>query len=432
MVVACFMIACGGEEQASGSAEQQGATDDRESGTRRLKEEGKPVESKPAEIPELVTDDLVRTKGGHALLLLPELNEGWSLVHKQSGGMRGIQLFRGTPSSFTGFITVLFLPVSPSGQTAEAAHEQFTNMMKGGMPGMSSSGEPKPFQGAGSLANTWSGTASSGVEERVWLGVVADGPASVGVMVRSAAQVMDSELMPMAKQLLDNLKVGSKVPHLPDRNPSVRLSGVWEYKSGLRIDWLIFDPRGYANSGPPADPTWLDLDVCLALGRRVRTYEVVNGEIVLEPYPADPNASTWRWKFEQKDKSLFIADQDHRRIDQAPVTISPGTWEYYESSSGGGSFSADRAVYEFAADGTYTYSGGFTFMHDQMAPDDPITPEWSVSGYAGNEPAKGKWRVDGHNLILSDGKRQVARLLYASQHSEKIIYIAGQRFVKMK
>ena len=55
-----------------------------------------------------------------------------------------------------------------------------------------------------------------------------------------------------------------------------------------------------------------------------------------------------------------------------------------------------------------------------------------MSGYAGEAPASGRWKVEDHTLVLSDGNHSTARTLYASQHSDQIIYIEGMRFVKMK
>jgi hypothetical protein len=183
---------------------------------------------------------------------------------------------------------------------------------------------------------------------------------------------------------------------------------------------------------PPEDPSWLDVDVCFAIRRSLRTYRIEGSEIVFEPYPADPSKTTYRWKFAQTGESLEISGMDYRRVDQAAVALTAGTYEYYESSNAGGSFSSEKLVYELAADGTYTYSGGFKFIHNEASLAAPGETEWSASGFAGQVPDSGKWRLDGHSLILDDGHRKSYRSIYASQHSAKIVYIDGVRFVKMK
>jgi hypothetical protein len=217
----------------------------------------------------------------------------------------------------------------------------------------------------------------------------------------------------------------------------VKLSGVWEHLQGLRLEWINFDPRGYSHFGSPSDPTWLDFDVALAVDRGLRRYRVEGSELVLEPFPPDPNRETNRWKFERKGDALIIAEQEYRRIDEAPVTLTPGSWEYYDSSSTGGGYGSsgiavDESTYLINADGTYEYSGGFSFTHTEMDVGNPGTIDWSSAGYAANAPAKGKWKVDGHQLILDDGKHEAVRTIYASKHSDQVVYIGGLKFVKMK
>lgn len=218
------------------------------------------------------------------------------------------------------------------------------------------------------------------------------------------------------------------MPTLPDSKPSVKLEGVWEHLEGLTLDWLSFDPRGYAHFGSPSDPSWLDFDVGLALGHSLYRYSIEGGTtLVLEPVPADPDRVTRRWTFERKRDSLIIEGQDYRRIDAAPVELAPGSWEYYDSSSSsGGSYGSygiavDEAAYVIAADGTYTYSGGFSFSHTEMDAGSPGAIDWSSAGYAGNAPAKGKWKVEGHQLILDDGTHEATRTIFASKHSDQVV-----------
>jgi hypothetical protein len=403
------------------------------------RDEGSSASAKPtsADRPEIITDKVFRPAGGHALLLLEDLPEGWSRVHLRRGGISGMQVFRGTPTDFTGFITLMVFPPIDPAPTKEKMLEQFRSMMASGTPHLVASGAPVPFEGG--LATTLAGTSETGVSEKAWLGVVVEGNAAVGIMVRCEVTLFDTQLMPMKDTLLKGLRVGKNVPKLPDTNPSVKLEGVWEHLQGLRLAWMVFDPRGYAHLGSPDDPTWLDFDVHLALGRSLYRYDIEGGNtMVLERIPADPEQTPLRWKFERQDDSLFIADQDHRRIDEAPITLTPGSWEYYDSTDTGNAYTGsygiavDESTYRFNADGTYEYSGASSYMHTAMDVGSPGMIDWSAAGYAANAPAKGKWKVEGHQLILDDGKTKAVRTIYASKHSAKVVYIGGLKYVKMK
>ena len=393
-----------------------------------------PPASKPsAAKPEIVSDEVFRPPVGDALVLLPELPEGWSLVHVRRSGIGGIQLFRGTRTNFTGFITLVFFPPITPAPSEAAMLEQFGALMGAGNPHLVATGTPAAFQDPPGLAFTLGGTAESGVVERAWTGVVVDGSAVVGVYVRGETSVFDSELMPMAKTLRAGLRVGKAVPTLPETKPSVALEGVWEHLDGLDLEWISFDPRGYAHTNSPSDPTWLDFDISLALGRGLYHYAIAGDTLVLEPTPADPERVTRRWKFERKPDSIVIEGDDYRRIDGAPVTLAPGSWEYYDStSSGSAGIAVDEAAYVIAADGTYTHSGGFSFTHTEMDANNPAAIDWSATGYIANPPAKGKWTITGNQLILDDGQTKALRTIYPSKHSTQFVYIGGQKFGKMK
>lgn len=427
--VALASIACSGdagEGASAGSGSKPGEARERD-------QPSEPASaSKPSERVEIITDEVFRPAKTDALLVLPRegMPEGWTTTYLHKAGISGVQMFRGTPSDFTGFITIMFFPPIEPAPSAAKMLEQFESMMSGGMPHLAPQGEPAPFE-PGGLARTRAGTSESGVAERAWLGVIVEGSAAVGVLVRGAEQVFEPQLQAMAKQLLAGLRVGKAVPHLPDREPSLALAGVWECLAGLRVDWVLFDPRGYAVFAPPEDPSWLDLDVDLALGRSVYAYRVEGDEIVFEPTPPDPDRVVRRWKFARKGEAIVLDGDEYRRIDEAPVELRPGSWEYYYSSNVGG-FSSDEAAYAIAADGTYTYTSSFSYAMNQPDLDRPGELEWSAAGYASQQPSKGRFSIVGHELRLDDGKTKALRSIYRSKHSDEVVYIAGQKFVKMK
>jgi hypothetical protein len=276
------------------------------------------------------------------------------------------------------------------------------------------------------------------VAERAYLAVVVQDDQAINLLVRSQAGLFDSELLPMAKQLLAGLRLGSKVPRLGDKSPSERISGVWEHLQGLSTDWLIFDPRGYAHFGSPSDPAVLDFDICYALGQQLYKYQIANGQIVLERVPPDPDY-TRRWSFSHKDDALVIEDEEYRRVDTLKFVLAPGTYEAYTAYDTGNAYTGSTGIavdehqYVFAADGTYTYTGGFSYMHTEMDGANPGTIDWTSSAYAAPEPGKGNWKVDGNTLVLDDGKVVAKRTLFPTLHTPgKVIYINGRMFVHKK
>jgi hypothetical protein len=427
LLAASLLIGCGQDSASSSSDAKPGKS----AGSSKSDDK----KSKPDEVPTIVSDEVVRLAGGRALLRLPELPSGWTIVHKQNPMLSGVQLFRGSPKDFSAFVTLVFTPSKP-GRTPEAVHAEFAESL--GLAPMVAGGPAVSFEVAGGLANSWSSTNEHGVE-RGWVAVVVQDNEAVTVFARSYAALFDAEVMPLAKNLLSGLRLGSKVPRLGDNKPSERLEGVWEYKRGLETDWLSFDPRGYAHQGSPDDPSRLDFDIRYALGKQLFKYDIQNGEIVLEPFPPDPNDVVRRWSFARKGDALLIAAQEHRRVDDAKVDLQPGTWEFYQSFDTGNAFTGstgiavDEATYVFAADGTYTYSGGFSYMHTEMDVGNPGEIDWTGSGYAAPEPAKGRWKLEGNTLVLDDGKVVAKRTVFPSKHAPgQLVYINGRMYVKKK
>jgi hypothetical protein len=419
-----------------GGCNKDSASSDESSDSNGQSKSKSGVTSKPAQAPAIITDEVVRLAGGRAILPLPELPDGWTIVHKQSSRLTGVQLFRGTPTDFSAFVTLAFS--SPArNRTPETLHAEFAESL--GLPPLVAGGPAAPFEIEGGLANQWSGTNQYGVAERGWVAVVVQDAEAVTVFARSQAGIFDGEVLPLAKNLLAGLRLGSKVPRLGDNKPSERLEGVWEYKSGLEADWITFDPRGYAHLGSPDDPTQLDFDILYALGKRLFKYQITNGEIVLERFPPDPEDVVRRWKFAHEGDALLVAGQEHRRVDDAKLELSPGKYEAYTSYDMGNAYTGstgiavDDLIYVFAADGTYTYTGGFSYMHTELEVGHPANVDWTASGYAAPEPAKGKWKLEGNMLVLDDGKVVAKRMVFPSKHSSGgIIYIAGRMFVKKK
>jgi hypothetical protein len=397
--------------------------------------ESKPAEPKPPELSEIFTNQVFRAKDGRALLRLPELPDGWELVHQSRGKVSGVMLFRGTKTDFTGFISVVVMAPLPSAQSAVDVLPQFTKMMRSGMEHLTASGDPQPFTQPAGLSSSLAGTSSTGVSEKAWLGVVVDGSNAVGVLVRAEASMFDAQLMPMAKTLLAGLSVGSKVPRLPENNPGTRLEGIWEHVSGLRVDWLIFDPRGWASFASPDDPTWTDLDLSFALQRTLWRYRVEADTLILDRVPQDDYPQR-RWSLVREGDSLLIDEDKYQRIDGVPVKIAAGTWEYYNAIDTGNAYmgttgiATDESTFLFNADGTYAFNSEFSYTHNEVTAG---TPQWSAGGYAASAPAQGRWRIDGHSLILDDGKATAVRTVYASKHSpDQVVYIEGSKYVKMK
>src|SRR5262249_43491625 len=159
-------------------------------------------------------------------------------VHKQSPMLTGVQLYRGDPKNFTGFVTLVFAS-SEKDRKPEAFHTKFAESL--GLAPLVASGPAAKFEIEGGLANMWSGTNQYGVAERGWVVVVVQESEAVQVFARGADSIFDAEVLPMAKNLLAGLRLGSKVPKLADNNPSERLEGVWEDKHGLDTDWIAFD-----------------------------------------------------------------------------------------------------------------------------------------------------------------------------------------------
>jgi hypothetical protein len=390
--------------------------------------------SKPAEVPAIVTDEVVRLANARAFVRLPELPSGWTIVHKQNPMQTGMQLFRGTPKDFSAFVTLAFSPSAP-GRTPETLHAEFAESL--GLAPLVASGPAAKFEIEGGFANSWSGTNQYGVAERGWVAVIVQDNEAVSVFARGQAGIFDGEVLPLAKNLLSGLRLGSKVPRLGDNKPSERLEGVWEYKSGLETDWMVFDPRGYAHLGSPDDPSELDFDVLYGLGKRLFKYQIANGEIVLERFPPDPEDVVRRWKFARQGDALIVAGQEHRRVDDVKLELKPGTYEAYTSYDMGNAYTGstgiavDESIFVFAPDGTYTYTGGFSYTHTEMDVGSPGDIDWTASGYAAPEPAKGKWKLDGNMLVLDDGKVVAKRMVFPSKHSPgKILYIEGRMFVK--
>lgn len=425
----CFLagaLLLGGCEKDSGSSDDEPGEHGNSSKSKS--------KSKAAEAPVIITDEVVRLAGARAIMRLPELPDGWTIVHKQNPMQTGMQLFRGTPKDFSAFVTVAFSP-SARDRKPETLHAEFAESL--GLAPLVASGPATKFEIEGGLANEWSGTNQYGVAERGWVAVIVQDTEAVSVFARSQAGIFDGEVLPLAKNLLAGLRLGSKVPRLGDNKPSERLEGVWEYKHGLETDWMVFDPRGYAHLGSPDDPSELDFDVLYALGERIFKYQIANGEIVLERFPPDPEATVLRWKFAHQGDALLVAEQEHRRVDDMKLELKPGTYEAYESYDMGNAYTGstgiavDDRIYVFAPDGTYTYTGGFSYMHTEMDVGNPGNIDWTASGYAAPEPAKGKWKLDGNMLVLDDGKVVAKRTVFPSKHSPgKILYIAGRMFVK--
>ncbi len=423
---AALLIGCG---QDSSSSSGDKPSKDTHSG----RSDGK---SKSDEVPTIVTDEVVRLSGGRAILRLPELPEGWMIIHKQSPMLTGVQLYRGSPKNFTAFVTLAFAS-SDKDRKPEPFHTKFAESL--GLPPLVASGPAAKFEIEGGLANTWSGTNQYGVAERGWVAVIVHESEAVSVFARGSDANFDAEVMPLAKNLLSGLRLGSQVPKLADNKPSERLEGVWEYKRGLNTDWMAFDPRGYVHMSAPDDPAALDFDIRHALGQRLYKYQIAGGKIVLERFPPDPEDVVRNWSFAHQGDALLIEDQEHRRVDNAKVELKPGTWEFYQSFDTGNAFTGstgiaiDEATYVFSADGSYTYSGGFSYTHTEMDVGNPGEIDWTGSGYAAPEPAKGKWKLEGNTLVLDDGKVVAKRTVFPSKHSPgEIVYISGRMFVKMK
>jgi hypothetical protein len=392
--------------------------------------------AKSAEVPAIVTDEVVRLADARAIIALPELPDGWTIIHKQNPMMTGMQLFRGTPKDFSAFVTVVF-PTSKPGRTPEALHAEFVESLR--LAPLVAGGPAASFEIPGGLANSWSSPSGAAVAERGWAAVIVQDNEAVTVFARSQAGIFDNEVLPLAKRLLTGLRLGSKVPRLGDNKPSERLEGVWEYKSGLETEWMIFDPRGYAYLGSPDDPSELDFDVLYALGKRLFKYQIANGEIVLERFPPDAEDVVRRWKFAHQGDALLVAGQEYRRVDDAKVELPPGKWEAYQSYDMGNAYTGstgiavDDRIYAFAPDGTYTYTGGFSYMHAEMDVGNPGNIDWSASGYAAPEPAKGKWKIEGNMLVLDDGKVVAKRMVFPSAHSPgRAVYIGGVMFLLKK
>jgi hypothetical protein len=420
----------------TGCGEHSASSDDKPSEAAGSGSSKSSVEAKPSEVPAIVTDEVVRLAGARAILSLPELPEGWTIVHKQNPMMTGMQLFRGTPKDFSAFVTLVF-PSSKPGRTAEALHAEFAESLR--LAPLVAGGPVASFEIPGGLASSWSSTPEAAVAERGWVAVVVQDNEAVTVFARSQAGIFDAEVLPLAKSLLTGLRLGSKVPRLGDNKPSERLEGVWEYKQGLETKWMSFDPRGYVHLDPPEDPSNLDFDVHYALGKRLFKYQISNGEIVLDAFPPEAEDVVRRWKFAHQGDALLIAGQEHRRVDDAKVELPPGKWEAYESYDMGNAYTGstgiavDERIYVFAPDGTFTYTGGFSYMHTEMEVGSPGNIDWTASGHTAPEPAKGKWKIEGSTLVLDDGKVVAKRMVFASKHSPgRAVYIGGQMFLLKK
>src|SRR4051812_12542765 len=57
------------------------------------------------EMRELFTATFYRSPKGTAIARLPKLDEGWTVVPNQSGDLRVIQIFLGTPKAYQGNLT---------------------------------------------------------------------------------------------------------------------------------------------------------------------------------------------------------------------------------------------------------------------------------------------------------------------------------------
>lgn len=399
------------------------------------KKSGKSEQSaKPDEAPLIVTDEVVRLAGGRVILLLPELPSGWTIVHKHNAMLSGVQLFRGTPKDFTAFVTLVFAPSARNRDVAKF-HAEHAESLR--LAPLVASAAPAPIDISGGLANEWTGTNEYGVAERAWVAVVVQETEAVSMLARSSSQLYDPEVLPLAKTLLANLRLASNVPRLSDNKPSERLDGIWEYKRGLQTDWMTFDPRGYAHMGSPDDPASIDFDVRLALGQSVYKYQIAGGKLVLERFPPNPDDVVRNWAFAHQGDALSISEQEYRRVDDAKVDLQPGKWEFYASYDTGNAFTGstgiavDESIYVLAADGTYTYTGGFSYSHTELDVGNPGEIDWTAAGYAAPEPAKGKWKLDGNTLVLDDGKVVAKRTVFPSKHAPgKIAYISGRMFVK--
>ncbi len=374
---------------------------------------------------ELRIEGFYRSPGGTMIVLLPKALR--AIPHKvhAENDTRLLELRVPSPN-----VMVFIIASAPATATFDA---QFAELAK-------------TAQLTGAVERRDLGDLPGGKGTRLALGPGPNGLAAVGVQLTDGSDRAGFVAVgdpARASKLIDELvagaRVGSKVPRLVDRKPSVPLDGL--YMSAVRAftlgtvleheaDWAMFDRRGYHHTRAPIDEASLDMEAMVQWAslekQDVYTYDLAGDTLTLTPIT--PGGKPFKQTLKvDGDKISFVREisdpdtDDTRRVSapywRAEGTVPDGTKldRAYTNRSGyatGQQTYSERQTFAFTAAGEVSFETGETIIADTTGPSGTITGNaagvWNDRSFQGTyQIAGGRLRIetrDGRSLRLPIAK----------------------------
>ena len=140
-----------------------------------------------------------------------------------------------------------------------------------------------------------------------------------------------------ADTLLQNIRVGDRIPVLPDRGLEESLHGVWEGPYEIRSDgsrtmkWLIFNRKGYYREHFPLSELETDMEArYIWNGEKPREYYIKKGKLVL----SSGGEKRIYWYKKIDERRILIDDDLYERADGLlDRKITDGCYRLVENTS---------------------------------------------------------------------------------------------------
>ena len=392
----------------------------------------------------IVEDGFFRTAQGDLTLTFPKLSSDWVIRRGDLGDLEGV-----LASKAGVLVHVVASTPSSSPAKLDAVHDDVRTRLQQAHPDVTGWTESRArvdgaAKGQG-LASFYT-ARRGGAEVNGTLLVVPAGSRSVAALFVGTAD-RGQDWQEVVVPALQSIRVGAKVPQLPQHDPKQALSGIYQGPSDF-LDtgsvvhaWWIFDPRGYAFRGPPSGVLALDLEARYQAGRTdLLTYEISGAELIVSPIgkPGERQSS----RFEAKGDTLKIDGTTFTRADgRTDDHAFAGKYvhEYYRATSFGDSLGSSQRLttYVFEPGARFTFTSNSDFLATIAGTAGP-----EGTGYAGrsNAPVRGSYRIAGDRIELTlDGGGVAWEVLLPclseaeaslGQVGDECVYIGGKAFSK--